>query len=482
MSVQLNKWRKATALATLSGLVVSIFATAAFAQAVPPRPDLQRPDLQRPDFERLGMPQLSPAEREFQRQLRNVDRAYGRVPLLPCCRKLGDVQTINLATGTAIWVAQGPTTPGSTLASQTSSGPLNATELHPTSVPYAWATVPAAGTNPAPRWIRMNAPSEGVNGLYTYSTTFAARKCAGSSGITIKGQFLADDWGVVKINGISIPGGVATAGFAPGFGFGANSLAGLINYTIPANLATGVHTITVEAYNLGAGAAGIMTNLTATQNCDVKPVTAAHLPSWEIAGQFNATQNPFEVWSYGYKVAADCKGPLVPLTNPVLSPNPASTRYWLRGTSVNNANDLPAVGQTQVPNTLLTPLRFSPMGLSLHPGPQNQCAVVRFTVPERGRYKMMGRFWAQNVSAPGNETDTDTMVVHTAAATNATSFIDPVTRVQALSGPVTNNHFEIAGDGRVFDEGDTIDFMVGSRGNFISDSTGLHGYIERVTE
>ena len=29
--------------------------------------------------------------------------------------------------------------------------------------------------------------------------------------------------------------------------------------------------------------------------------------------------------------------------------------------------------------------------------------------------------------------------------------------------------------------GDTIDFMVGANGSFISDSTGLHGYIERVT-
>jgi hypothetical protein len=469
MSVKSNKRKKTAGLAAFSGLAFSVFASAVFAQATAQRPGPG------------GLP-ISEGDREFQMQVRSIDRAYGRVPLLPCCTKLGDVQTINLATGTATWVAQAPTTPGSTSPTQTSLPALNATEIHP-NPPSVWAAVPAAGANPPPRWIRMNAPSEGVNGLYTYTTKFAARKCAGSSGITIKGQFLADDWSVVKVNTIDVPGGVPISipGFPLGFGFGANSLAGSINYTIPASMATGVHTITVQAYNLGAGAAGIMTNLTATQNCDVSPPRpAAHLPSWEIAGQFHPTQNPYEVWSYGYKTDPSCIGDLVPLTNTGTSPSP-NTRYWLRGTNINNANDLPAVGQTQVPNTLLTPLRFSPMGLTLHPGPQNQCAVVRFTVPERGRYKMMGRFWAQNVSAPGNETDTDTMVVHTNAS-GATNFIDPVTRVQALSGPVTNNHFEIIGDGRVFDQGDTIDFMVGSRGNFISDSTGLHGYIERVTD
>lgn len=209
------------------------------------------------------------------------------------------------------------------------------------------------------------------------------------------------------------------------------------------------------------------------------PKPMDHIPSWEIAGQFNANQNPFEVWSYGYKQAADCTGPLVLTTNPVTQSWTRNVLYWLRGTNINNSSDLPAIGQSQGA-TLLTPLRFSPKGLTMHPGPQNQCAVVRFTVPERGRYRMMGRFWAQNVSAPGNETDTDTMVVHTNAS-GTPSFIDPVTRVQALSGPVTNNHFEIIGNGQMFDQGDTIDFMVGSRGNFNSDSTGLHGYIERVT-
>jgi hypothetical protein len=423
-------------------------------------------------------------DRELAMQIRNIDRAYGRVPALPCCRQFGDTQTISLATGAATWVAQAPATPGSLAPTQTSVATLSSTELH-TNPASAWVTVPASGSNTAPRWIRMNAASEAVNGMYTYTTKFVARRCPGSSGIRISGQLAADDWAVVKVNGVAVAGGNSIGsgwpGFANGWGFGANALTAPINHVIPASSATGVHTVTIEAYNLGAGAAGISTNITASQNCDVRPPPpVAHIPSWEIAGQFNPTQNPFEVWTYGYKQAADCTGPLVPLTNQATQGTPWNTRYWLRGTNINNSSDLPGVGQSQGA-TLLTPLRFSPNGLSLHPGPQNQCAVVRFTVPQTGSYRMMGRFWAQNVSAPGNETDTDTMVVHTAASNGAISFIDPVTRVQALSGPVTNNHFEITGGGQTFQQGDTIDFMVGSRGNFNSDSTGLHGYIERVT-
>jgi hypothetical protein len=146
MSFQIDKRTRIIALATLPTLMACLMGSSALAQAAPPPP---------PE-----------ADREAEMAMRNINPAYGRVPNLPCCRQFGDTQTVNLATGTATWVVQAPTTPGSTAAAQTSLPALNATQVHP-NPPSAWATVPAAGSNPAPRWIRMNAPSEQVNGLYT---------------------------------------------------------------------------------------------------------------------------------------------------------------------------------------------------------------------------------------------------------------------------------------------------------------------------
>jgi hypothetical protein len=208
----------------------------------------------------------------------------------------------------------------------------------------------------------------------------------------------------------------------------------------------------------------------------VEPV--AHTNSWEIAGQFNPTNsistatNPFEVWTYGYTVAADCSGPVIPFRNKGQSPNSAGrpTSFWSRGSNgANNTADLPMVGQSEV-STQLTPLRYSPQGLWMHPGSRGECAIVRFTAPEAGTYRMMGRFWAQNVTAGGTN-------VSTSVVKNGTITVDAAMTITAPGTP-TNNPFNWSG---TLAQGDTVDFRVGANGSFLNDSTGLHGYIERVT-
>ena len=104
----------------------------------------------------------------------------------------------------------------------------------------------------------------------------------------------------------------------------------------------------------------------------VKPVQetvqAQHVASWEIAGQFNAAQNPFEVWTYGYTKEPNCIGPIIPFTNKISNSfvgRPFDN--WLRGTTAISS-DLPAVGQSKG-STLISPLKLSPNGLSVHPGP-----------------------------------------------------------------------------------------------------------------
>lgn len=210
----------------------------------------------------------------------------------------------------------------------------------------------------------------------------------------------------------------------------------------------------------------------------VKPkAPEAHVASWEIAGQFNPTNNiagatnGFEVWSYGYTEAANCSGPVILFRNKGFNPNVAGrpASYWSRGANGSaNTNDLPMVGQSEG-STQLSPLRYAPQGLTMHPGPKGECAIVRFTAPEAGNYRLMGRFWAQNVTAGGTNVSTSVL--------KNTTFIDAAMTITAPSGS-TNNPFNWSG---ALSQGEVIDFRVGANGSFLNDSTGLHGYIERIT-
>ena len=194
-----------------------------------------------------------------------------------------------------------------------------------------------------------------------------------------------------------------------------------------------------------------------------------HIASWEIAGQFNPTQNPFEVWSYGYKADLDCKGPIVLFTNKTNQTfGPNINDWWMKGTTTGS-QDLPMVGQSKGV-TSVAPLKFSPNGITMHPGPVGECAVVRFTAPVKGAYRFTGRFWAQNITAGGTNSRPMVVVKNNVGSPVAAG------NITAPAG-TTNLPF----NGSVgLAAGDTIDFMVGSNGSFLNDSTGLHGFIMRV--
>jgi hypothetical protein len=217
------------------------------------------------------------------------------------------------------------------------------------------------------------------------------------------------------------------------------------------------------------------------------PKPLDHIASWEIAGQFNSSNatasssNPFssqfEVWTYGYTVNPDCSGPLIPFTNRTSGPFVGTRQDLLsKGPNASNSSDLPHIGQS-LDATAVTPLRYSPSGLTMHPGPSNECAVVRFTAPQAGRYRWMGRFWAQNTTAGG--TNSGTKVVVKSMPSHPAN--DPLVNVfgDAATGTPSNNPFASPASGVNLAQGETIDFMVSSNGSFSNDSTGLHGYIQR---
>jgi hypothetical protein len=209
----------------------------------------------------------------------------------------------------------------------------------------------------------------------------------------------------------------------------------------------------------------------------VQAAPAPYQNSWEIAGQFNpdnnitSATNASEVWTYGYTDAADCSGPVIPFANKAQNANSAGrpVSFWSRGpNATTNTNDLPMVGQSEGA-TQAAPLRYAPQGITMHPGSKGECAVVRFTAPQEGKYRMMGRFWAQNITAGGSNVS--------ASVTKNGVIIDPAMTITAPSGP-SNNPFAWTG---ALAAGDTIDFRVGANGSFLNDSTGLHGYLERIT-
>lgn len=217
------------------------------------------------------------------------------------------------------------------------------------------------------------------------------------------------------------------------------------------------------------------------------PKPLDYIASWEISGQFNPNNanassgspfsGQFEVWTYGYTANPDCSGPLIPLANRTSGIFAGRQQDLLsKGPVASNASDLPSIGQS-LGATSLSPLRYSPGGLTMHPGPANECAVVRFTAPQAGRYRWMGRFWAQNVTAGGTNSGTKVVVnsnpSHPANDAAVNVFGDPST------GTPSNNPFASPASGVNLTQGQTIDFMVGSNTSFYNDSTGLHGYIQR---
>ena len=116
-----------------------------------------------------------------------------------------------------------------------------------------------------------------------------------------------------------------------------------------------------------------------------------YLPSWEIAGQFNprndinSATNPFEAWTYGYTVSPDCGGPVVPFRYKKQAANLAgrATGIWSMGPNPDtNTNDLPLVSQSEG-GTQLSPLRYSPQGLAIHPGPANSAPWSASLLPQQ---------------------------------------------------------------------------------------------------
>ncbi len=192
---------------------------------------------------------------------------------------------------------------------------------------------------------------------------------------------------------------------------------------------------------------------------------------WNAASEFNDSANPDAanpsgVWSYGWKKTITDKFYLA-----VTPYNDPPYRFgWC------NASGYPAIFQISrtVPALMSGPGRttYPPHALALHPGLNGEYAVLRFTAPVDGTYKVSGQFDALDDNDTG--TTTDVWILQNNKKTGAFSG-----EVDYYGGPksasFTSTIFQLK-------KGNTLDFQVGygANNNYFYDSTGLMALIERT--
>lgn len=169
---------------------------------------------------------------------------------LACCKCLGEtMKPLDLSTGFAPWYVN-------------NNPAVLVNPTHP-----LWHQLPPA------KWIGPAASSgqDAPAGVYTYETYFRVPKCLIPGAVTITGQFLADDEGTISLSG---PGGPVGPTFStpttpptPGWGF---QKVANFNYTIPANAAPGVYSLTVNV-NSPQGPTGLVVNASAVKRCVSEP-------------------------------------------------------------------------------------------------------------------------------------------------------------------------------------------------------------------
>jgi hypothetical protein len=199
-------------------------------------------------------------------------------------------------------------------------------------------------------------------------------------------------------------------------------------------------------------------------------VAAIPVSCWDAASEFNDSNNPDAanpsgVWSYGWKRAL--AGNFFLAQTPY--DNPPNLSGWTSGSGFPLICHLSRSVPTRVG---VNPATLPPHALGLHPGPNGEYAVVRFTAPADGAYKVSGQFYALDDNDTG--TTTDVWIVQNNEQRGAFSG-----KVDYYGGSefasFTSTVFQLT-------KGNTLDFEVGygPNKNYFYDSTGLNALIEKI--
>lgn len=183
------------------------------------------------------------------------------------------------------------------------------------------------------------------------------------------------------------------------------------------------------------------------------------IPIANVATDFSTTENPNGVWSYGW--SATLGSSLVLSTSPRLRDG---VNTW-PGDLAADGNPASYHNGTDAVILLGGGARFEPGQFGLHPGPDGEYAVVRYTAPSAGTASLASVFSGQDTT--GTSSDVHVLL-------NGVSLFDAFVDG---NGPGSARPFN-----RTFMlvQGDMLDFAVGfgRNGTFFGDSTALAAVIQ----
>lgn len=184
----------------------------------------------------------------------------------------------------------------------------------------------------------------------------------------------------------------------------------------------------------------------------VIPQAEAVTVIYNASSEFSLASSTNGVWTYGYSTTLG--GPLIPYDQMMAF---GSIQRHLH--NIGSATPSITYNPTSNPIAVSSAL-YAAQTIVLHPGPNNEYSILRFTAPADGTYNFQGFFYG---------TDSIGTTTNVAIQENATSF---------FTGNINGYGIGTAlgfGEEKILQSGDAIDFVVGygSNGSYLYDSTAL---------
>lgn len=192
-------------------------------------------------------------------------------------------------------------------------------------------------------------------------------------------------------------------------------------------------------------------------------LASAQAPTYDAVRDWSIQSNPNGVWSYGYLTAWGAPFTLYTVED---QNNcwPGTSRWTITECTA------PTVSHNDTSKTICGETWcFPPSDLGVHPGPNGELSIVRWTAPSSGKYSMRVRFQGIDWYFP------TTTYVYVKLNTNTFLLKAPITSYEQ---PLTFNPPAIE-----LRAGATLDFVVdwGKDKSYIGDSTGVEVKIWTVT-
>ncbi len=184
---------------------------------------------------------------------------------------------------------------------------------------------------------------------------------------------------------------------------------------------------------------------------------AQALPAYDSGGDFSSSNNPNGAWSYGYQTTLG--GTLNLYTDLA---NVGGLLIWRF--NINNTSTPGVAFNPSGTDITFASTTWRPAETSLHPGPNGEFSVLRFTAPETNDYTLTSLF---NMRSFGGTSSTDVHIL--------------LNGVSLFSSFVTGFNAETAfNDLLTLAQGDQLDFVVGDNGSFFGDTTEVQASLAAV--